>query len=56
VSEGYDYPGLLRAATLAIVREVLGEAADEGLRASTTYLTFRTGVEGDLRARRYPRP
>jgi hypothetical protein len=59
VSEGYDYPALLRAATAAVVREVLERAAREGLPGEHHfYLTFATrapGVELSANlASRYP--
>lgn len=49
MDEGYDYPELLRSATLSLVREVLDRAAEEGLPGDHHFfLTFRTrdaGVE-----------
>ena len=59
MSEGYDYPALLRAATAAVVREVLERAAHEGLPGEHHfYLTFATrapGVELSANlASRYP--
>jgi hypothetical protein len=47
VTEGIDYPGLLRRATLRLVREALELAASEGLPGEHHFfLTFRTGEPG----------
>jgi hypothetical protein len=59
VTEGIDYPGLLRRATLRLVREALELAASEGLPGEHHFfLTFRTGEEGvelpPSLARQYP--
>jgi hypothetical protein len=59
VSEGIDYPGLLRRATLGLVREALELAASEGLPGEHHFfLTFRTTEEGvelpASLARQYP--
>jgi hypothetical protein len=44
---GFDYPALLRAATLGVVREVLERAAAEGLPGEHhVYVTFRTAEPG----------
>ena len=57
--EGFDYPALLRQATIGVVREVLSATAANGLVGEHHfYLTFRTGDDGvaippGLRAR-YP--
>lgn len=57
--EGFDYPALLRQATIGVVREVLQATAANGLVGDHHfYLTFRTGDDGvsippGLRAR-YP--
>jgi hypothetical protein len=59
VTEGIDYPGLLRRATLGLVREALELAASEGLPGEHHFfLTFRTAEEGvelpPSLARQYP--
>ncbi len=47
MNEGFDYPELLRAATLSVVREVLDRAAEEGLPGEHHFfLTFRTRDPG----------
>ena len=47
MSQGYDYPNLLRDATLGVVRSVLASAAADGLPGEHHfYLTFRTGAPG----------
>ena len=44
---GFDYPALLRAALLDVVRGVLARAAEEGLPGDHHfYLTFGTGDDG----------
>ena len=59
MNERFDYPALLRQATIGVVREVLAETATNGLAGEHHfYLTFRTGDDGvaippSLRAR-YP--
>lgn len=59
MTEGIDYPGLLRRATLGLVREALELAASEGLPGEHHFfLTFRTAEEGvelpPALARQYP--
>lgn len=51
--EGFDYPALMRAALVGVVRQVLTRAADEGLPGEHhLYLTFGTADEGvDVPAR-----
>jgi hypothetical protein len=45
--EGFDYPALVRAALLGVVRQVLARTADEGLPGEHhLYLTFGTADEG----------
>jgi len=45
--EGFDYPELLRAATVGLVREVIDRAAEEGLPGEHHFfLTFRTRDPG----------
>jgi hypothetical protein len=44
---GFDYPALMRAALVGVVRTVLARVADEGLPGEHHfYLTFGTGEEG----------
>lgn len=59
MTEGIDYPGLLRRATLGLVREALELAASEGLPGEHHFfVTFRTAEEGveipTSLARQYP--
>lgn len=47
MSAGFDYPDILRRATLGLVREVLARTAADGLPgAHHFYLSFRTGEPG----------
>ena len=47
MSDGFDYPALLREATLGVVRGALERAAEAGLPGEHHfYLTFRTGDPG----------
>lgn len=59
MTDGIDYPGLLRRATLGLVREALELAASEGLPGDHHFfLTFRTTEDGvelpASLARQYP--
>ena len=47
MTAGFDYPDILRRATLGLVREVLARAAESGLPgAHHFYLSLRTGEPG----------
>jgi len=59
VTGRFDYPALLSAATIGVVRQVLADAAEHGLEGDHHFfLTFRTGDAGvripAALARRYP--